>query len=69
MKRYSPIKKYNLIIEMEIRPTMAEKGVISSKLYLYKPKQLSSGILPVFSSKNLVSSGISQMQMWYFGPG
>ena len=50
---------------MEIRPAMGRKGIICCKSHLYKLSK--SGILPIFLSKNLVLSGILQMQIWYFG--
>ena len=50
---------------MKIRPAMGRKGIIRCKSHLYKHSK--SGIIPIFSSKNLVLSGILQMQIWYFG--
>ena len=50
---------------MEIRPAMGRKDIIRCKSHLYKLSN--SVLLPVFLSKNLVLSGISQMQIWYFG--
>ena len=59
------MKNYILNIKMEITPAMGRKDIIRCKSHLYKFSN--SGILQVFSTKNLVLSGISQMQIWYFG--
>ena len=49
---------------MEITLAMGREDIIRCKSHLNKFSN--SGILTVFSSKNLVLSGISQMQICYF---